>query len=89
MKFNNKIQLITPELARIVAHVCADGYIIIGNQRRCKSELLVHPRKNPIRKKYYVRYVNTDSFLVEQFIEDINKQFNRAVIRLRKHEYEI
>lgn len=80
---------ITPELARIHAHICADGYIGKSRSRRSAKELLEHPRKNLIRNRYYIRYVNKDSTLVKQFIKDVEILFNRKVIKLRRHEYEV
>ncbi len=80
---------ISPELARIVAHICGDGYIRKGKQRRTEAELLTHPRKNIFKNKYYVRYVNTEKTLANQFIRDVKKELNRVVIKLRKYEYEV
>lgn len=83
------IDFVSPELARIVAHISGDGYVGTYNQRRGKNELKVHPRKNTIRKKYYVRYVNTETILVKQFADDIKTEFNRTLVKLRRHEYDI
>jgi hypothetical protein len=80
---------ISPGLARIVAHICADGYIGISKQRRSKNELLVHPRKNEFRKKFFFRYVNLDQVLVQEFIDDCMFELGRKVTVLRKHEYEV
>ena len=80
---------ITPEFARLHAHICADGYLQKSNCRRPKKDLLKHPRKNIFRDIYSIRYVNTERILVEQFIKDIAKVFCRKVTKLRRHEYEI
>jgi hypothetical protein len=80
---------ISPELSRIVAHICGDGYILSRRRRRSKNELIIHPRRNIFRKTYAVRYVNTEPALVKQFIFDVKKEFKRSVIKLRKFEYEL
>ncbi|MBI4147813.1 hypothetical protein HY490_00825 [Candidatus Woesearchaeota archaeon] len=81
---------VTPELARTVAHICGDGYLATATQRRSVRELLTHPRKNMIRQRWFVRYVNTDSALIQQFTRDVKHVFNiRVVNRHRKHEYEV
>lgn len=81
--------MISQELARIVAHIAGDGYIGTYSQRRSPKELLEHPRENKIRKRWRVRYVNTEPALVRQFIRDVKKEFNRKVVAYPKHEYEI
>lgn len=62
--YNDSVIYLSPELARIVAHICADGYVSISKQKRCKKELEKHPRNNVIRKKYSVRYVNMEPVVV-------------------------
>jgi hypothetical protein len=81
--------IITPELARIVAHICGDGYVYISRQRRTPKELISHPRKNLVRIKYGVRYVNTEPILIKQFTSDVKIQFGRKVVPVRKHEYDL
>ena len=80
---------ITPEFARIHAHICGDGYICTGKSKRSKKELLDHPRKNLIRNRYYVRYVNTNNVLANQFVEDVKTFFGRKVVKLKKFEYDV
>lgn len=75
--------------ARIHAHISGDGYIEKTVSRRSKKELLSHPRKNIIRNRYYVRYVNMETTLVEQFIKDVKELFGRKVVKLRRYEYEV
>jgi hypothetical protein len=79
----------SPELARIVAHICGDGYICTAKQQRSPKELLGHPRINTVRNKWYVRYVNTEPALVKQFKRDVKREFNRRVVALKSNEYEI
>lgn len=73
--------------ARIHAHISGDGYIQKTKSKRSEKELLEHPRRNIIRNRYYVRYVNMEKTLVEQFIKDIKEVFGRKVVKLRKYEY--
>ena len=90
IKHENSIEfMISPELARIVAHISGDGYIGSYKQRRSEKELLAHPRKNKLVNRWYVRYVNTEPVLIEQFIQDAKKEFNRIVVSKGKHEYEL
>ena len=83
------VNLLSPELARIVAHISGDGYAGTYAQRRGENELKVHPRNNKVRRKYYVRYVNTEPVLVKQFIDDVRIEFRRSVVKLRRHEYNL
>ncbi len=80
---------LTPELARIVAHICGDGYVYMSRQRRTPKELLSHSRKNLIRVSYGVRYVNTEKVLVNQFISDVNIVFRRKVTPLQKCDFDL
>ncbi len=82
--------MISPELARIVAHICGDGYVGTYIQRRSPKELIVHPRKNLFYRRWVVRYVNTEPALVKQFVQDAKREFKRVVVpREKKHEYEL
>ena len=83
------VKCLTPELARIVAHICGDGYVLIYNKRRNEKELAIHPRINKIRKIYSIRYVNKEDALVKQFVHDVKKEFDRKVVSLKKHEHEV
>lgn len=80
---------LTPAFARIHAHISGDGYIQKTKSKRSKKELLEHPRINITRDRYYVRYVNMEKISVKQFIKDVKEVFNRKVVKLRKHEYEV
>ena len=83
------IMKITPEFARIHSHICADGYIAKYQSRRSKKELIDHPRKNLVRNRYYICYVNTNQTLVNQFIKDIKICFGRKVSTAKKTEYSV
>ena len=88
-KINFENLKVTPEFARLHAHICADGYLQKSTCRRPKKDLLKHPRKNVFRDVYAIRYVNMEVKLVEQFIKDVMKVFCRKVTKLRRHEYEV
>src|SRR3989338_3974097 len=92
MKFNeinSKNIKITQEFARLHAHICGDGYIEKTYSKRSEKSLIDHPRKNLIHDRYYVRYVNKENILVNQFIKDVKSVFGRKVTKLRRFEYEV
>lgn len=79
----------TAEFARLHAHISGDGYTTLCKIRRSAKELLEHPRKNLVRNRYSIRYVNCEDSLVQGFVNDIKTLFNRKVVKLHKSEYEI
>lgn len=79
---------LTPEIVRIVAHICADGYLYSSVCRRCDSDLKSHPRKNPYRKVEGIRYVNNELVMVNQFISDVKRAFGRKTVKVR-NEYAV
>ncbi len=79
----------TAEFARLHAHISGDGYTTLCKIRRSAKELLEHPRKNLLRNRYTIRYVNCEDALVQGFVNDIKTLFNRKVVKLHKSEYEI
>ncbi len=81
--------MISPELARIVAHIAGDGYSGVYQQRRSEKELISHPRKKKTQTRWHIRYVNTEPALVRQFTQDVKKEFNRKVVPKKKYEYEV
>ncbi len=68
---------ITPEIARIHAHVCGDGSSYIRNAKRGPGELAKHKRKNIYRKDWTIEYYNNDLELVKEFVKDFKVSFNR------------
>lgn len=72
---------VTPEIARIHAHICGDGHIERYHQRRSPKELLSHPRKKVIREIFSIVYTNTCSELLNSFKQDIKVSFNRTVFQ--------
>lgn len=68
---------ITPEIARIHAHLCGDGYISHAIVKRSKKELLDHPRKKIVRDRYDIRYTAKNPTLRENFKRDIKNALNR------------
>ena len=91
VKVNHSLReiLVSPAFARIHSHICADGYIQKTKSKRSEKELLDHPRKNLIRNRFYVRYVNTEQILTEQFIRDVREVFGRKVVEVKGYEYAI
>ena len=61
--------------ARIVAHVCGDGFLCKYKSKQSKKYLLVHPRKNIYRNLYEVGYCNTCSKLLDDFSNDLKKVY--------------
>lgn len=89
LKFEMKSITLSPSLARIIAHICADGYLVISRIKRSKRELQQHPRKNIIRTRFSVRYVNNEKVLVANYIKDVKKTFGRKVVRTKGNEYDL
>ena len=77
MELKNKKIKVTPEIARIHAHVCGDGSVYIRNSKRGPSELARHKRRNIYRKEWTIEYYNNELDLVKEFINDFKVAFNR------------
>ena len=59
----------TPEEARIVAHVCGDGSLFQSTE---KTLQIVRGRKyKQLRKRYYIDYCNYDQGLLDEFARDL------------------
>ncbi|HKZ45647.1 MAG TPA: LAGLIDADG family homing endonuclease [archaeon] len=69
---------ITPELARIHARICGDGYIAHSLIRRSQKDLQSHHRKKIKREWYEIRYTATSGDLRKEFADDIRRVFNRS-----------
>ena len=74
---------------RIHAHISADGYIMKSRTKRSKKELMQHPRKNIIRNRYSIRYVNTEEQLCNEFIRDVKMLLNRKAVKVKEIEYDV
>ena len=86
----SRVKMKSAAFVRIVARICGDGYLARARVHRSQKELLAHPRKNIIRERFSVRYVNTEQALVKEFIEDCRQVFGRQVVcRISKHEYAV
>ena len=81
----NKFNKITPEMARIHAHICGDGCAYTKKEKYSKKQLLRHPRKNLYEKVWLIEYTNTCQELLEEFYEDILIAFNRKGQRVPKY----
>jgi hypothetical protein len=76
MSLNKRQFFLSPSEARIVAHVCGDGYLCLYKRKRSKSDLHAHPRKNVYRKVYLVGYCNLEKVLLDEFSADVKKVYN-------------
>ncbi|MBW2976410.1 hypothetical protein KY347_03115 [Candidatus Woesearchaeota archaeon] len=76
-KINYENLIITPEFARLHAHICGDGFLFKVKTNRSKKELIQHPRKNTVRNRFHLGYCNTNAFLLKLFIKDLKIAFNR------------
>jgi hypothetical protein len=78
---------LTPEEARVAAHVCGDGYLCLYKCKRALSEQIKHPRKNAYRNIFLTGYCNTEPVLLDEFKRDVwlvyglKVQFNRKDTR--------
>ena len=89
-KINFRNLRITPEFARLHAHICGDGYMATTRTKRSKRELEQHPRRNLIRNRFHVRYCNDNTILLKQFVKDFKRVFNRiAVLIPSKNEIDV
>ena len=78
-----------PEEARIVAHVCGDGWMTTWIERNA-LQIVNGRRYRRDRKKYEVGYCNTDLLLLDQFAKDVLNVFNRKpLIITRKNEIRV
>jgi len=76
-KINFRNLRITPEFARLHAHICGDGCLFKVKTNRSKKELIQHPRKNTIRNRFHLSYCNTNKLLLKLFIKDLKIAFDR------------
>ena len=67
----------TPEFARLHAHICGDGCLFKVKTNRSKKELLQHPRNNTVRNRFHLSYCNNNKLLLKLFIKDLKIAFNR------------
>ena len=65
---------ITPALARIHAHICADGSLYKCREKDNYGYYGKH-RKNPYRVRYTVIYTNNNRNLIKEFRKDIKEIF--------------
>ncbi len=70
---------ITPEEARVHAHICLDGCMHTSVTRRCRSELLERPNRS-IRIRYDIVYWNYSRKLREEFQNDVKKAYRRKCV---------
>ncbi|MBR9682535.1 MAG: hypothetical protein GOV02_02580 [Candidatus Aenigmarchaeota archaeon] len=76
---------ITKALARIHAHVCADGWLCCYIEKNA-LQIVRGRRYHRDRKKYEIGYCNTDESLLEQFKKDMRKTFD---INTRRNKFEL
>lgn len=71
-----RILKVSIEEVRIHAHLCADGYLYISRERE----------NGRWRRRYQLRYSNTDETLREEFANDVLTVYNIMAARCRKGE---
>ena len=88
MKFEknySKIKLeITPEIARIHAHICGDGSFYKTTENRSPATLLNHKRRKIVRTEHVIEYYNEYLELRNEFKEDFKIAFNRIILSENK-----
>ncbi len=72
----SRVSEVSVEEARIHAHLCADGYLYISKEIE----------DGRWRKRYQIRYSNTNEILREEFASDILTAYNLHAARCRKGE---
>ena len=76
----SKIELeVTPEVARLHAHICGDGSFYITTENRSPTTLLNHKRRKIIRTEHVIEYYNEYSELRDEFKNDFKIAFNRNI----------
>lgn len=71
----NTINKITPEIARIHAHICGDGCIYLKREKRPKKYLLNH--NNIYENVWTIEYSNNSIELLNEFANDFKIAFDR------------
>src|SRR3989338_692720 len=73
---------ISPEEARIVAHVCGDGWLTFLLERN-SLQIVNGRRYRRDRIRYQIGYCNTENILLEQFRNDVNYVFGIKPMKVR------
>ena len=68
---------ITPEIARIHAHICGDGYVYEKKEKYSLNQLERHPRRNLNEIVWLIEYTNTCNKLLDEFNADLRIAFKR------------
>lgn len=66
--------LITPELARVHAHICGDGHLFSYREPDSYGYLKTY-KAGKFRLRYGVAYTNLNPKLIRSFMEDVQKVF--------------
>jgi len=81
------MNFITPEIARIHAHICGDGYVYMSKEKRSPGTLIKHPREKLSRNIEILVYTNDCDELISEFANDMIVAFDRkATIVGDKHK---
>lgn len=75
---------VTPEIARIHAHICGDGYVYLSKEKRSPADLRVHKRIDIEKPTWVLAYCNTCEHLINEFRSDFIKTFNRHGSYIKK-----
>lgn len=93
MKFDLTKIKVSPEIARIHAHVCGDGSVYISYRKRSPCDLKKRNWSNIYRNEYTIEYYNNELELVFEFVNDFKISFNRNLktiknkVRFRNVKY--
>ena len=80
--------MLTPEEARIHAHVCGDGYLTIYIERHALRVVRGRRYYRP-RVRYVVGYSNNEPALIQEFVSDVRKTYNVSCrVLVRNGHYE-
>lgn len=73
---------VTPEIARIHAHICGDGSFYKLKEKRSPATLLKHKRRKIYRMEHILEYYNEYPKLLNEFKRDFKTAFNRNISTL-------
>lgn len=71
-----------PEEARIVSHICGDGWVTSYNEKN-SLQIVNGRRYRRDRIRYQIGYCNTEKTLLDQFKNDVNMVFGIKPIKIR------
>lgn len=82
------LEIFTPAMARIHAHVVGDGCVYIKIEKYSQAQLKRHPRINHYETVWVINYTNTCPELIEEFSRDMLDVFGRKT-KFNKKNYNL